>query len=43
MDRRLIFRPLNTFSMEGRSLVVWAAYWIAVLDLRMPVRQIRQA
>ncbi len=21
MDRRLIFRPLSTFSMEGRSLV----------------------
>ena len=43
MDKRLIFRSLNTFSTEGRSLVVWAAYWIAVLGLRMSVRQIRQA
>ncbi|PIZ69621.1 MAG: hypothetical protein COY10_01115 [Candidatus Portnoybacteria bacterium CG_4_10_14_0_2_um_filter_43_36] len=29
--------------MGGRSSVVRAAYWIAVSNLRMPVREIRQA
>ncbi len=43
MDRRLIFRPLNVFSMEGRSSVARASYWIGVLDLRVSVWQIRQA